>query len=134
MLNLFGCSYLTGAPLTHMCSTRPAFKWVPAQGRSPDTPGGHKNALGLVGIPLKKEHLRCPAINLALSRWVGAWRDGPMRLEESVSLDRPITTNNVQFRPNHLPQNGWSEKDLFEYTNLLGASLRHMCGARPSIK
>ena len=29
------------------------FRWVQAQGRSPDTPGEHKNASGHVGIPLK---------------------------------------------------------------------------------
>ena len=30
------------------------FKWVRAQGRSPDTPGGSKNASGTVGIPLQR--------------------------------------------------------------------------------
>ena len=34
--------------------TRPRFRWILAQGRSPDTPVEHKNALSLVGIPLKR--------------------------------------------------------------------------------
>ena len=34
----------------------------------------------------EKGHLRNQAINLALPRWVRAWRHGLMRLEESVRL------------------------------------------------
>ena len=33
--------------------TRSSFKLVQVQGRSPDTPGKHKNASGPIGIPLK---------------------------------------------------------------------------------
>ena len=36
------------------CGTRTFFRWVRAQGRSPDTPGISKNASAPVGIPLKR--------------------------------------------------------------------------------
>ena len=55
--------------------------WVQAQSHSPDMPGGSKNVLDPVGIPLKKKKA-AQAINLALLERVRAWRYGPLRLKE----------------------------------------------------
>ena len=38
----------------YKCGTRPFFRWVRTQERSPHASGGSKNASGPVGIPLKR--------------------------------------------------------------------------------
>ena len=45
------CSICCSPHLTGNCGTRPFFKWVRAQDRSPHAPGISKNAYGTVGIP-----------------------------------------------------------------------------------
>ena len=72
-------------PLTRKYDTMPCFKWVQELGRGPDTPDGHKNVSGSVGTRQKK-CIKRQAINQASERWVRDLGDGPMRLEEWVSL------------------------------------------------
>ena len=64
--------YLTNVRVWHMS----VFKRVQSHGRSSDTPSGHKNASGPVGIPLKTQLWR-QTINLATQRWVTAWGESP---------------------------------------------------------
>ena len=46
------CGICCSPHLTGKCGTRPFFRWVQVQDRSPHTPGIPKNAKGPVGIPL----------------------------------------------------------------------------------
>ena len=48
------CRYLSYAPPAHKCCTRPFFRWVQSEGRSQDASSCPKNALGPIGIPLKR--------------------------------------------------------------------------------
>ena len=63
------------------CSTRTFLNWVRAQGGCLDALGIPKNALGPVGISVKKERLRCLAISLTPPKRVKTLGDGPLRLD-----------------------------------------------------
>ena len=45
--------YFSHAPPNERVWQKAFLKWVQEQSRGPDTPNIHKNAKGLVGIPLK---------------------------------------------------------------------------------
>ena len=79
------------------CSTR-FLRWVQAQGRSPDTTGGSKNASGPVRIPLKRR-LRRQAINLALIRRFRARRVGSLRLEDADQGEPRLTATETRTYP-----------------------------------
>ena len=75
-------------PTDRMSVAQGLFRWVLAQDRSPDTPGGFKSALRPVGIPLKRVSFRRQVINLAAPRKVRALVDGSLRIED-VGLGKP---------------------------------------------
>ena len=110
--------------------TRPFFRWVQAQGRSPDASGGSKNASVSVGIHLKGVP---QAINLTPSKRVKAWEDAPTW--DSWKLTVRHRYHTVRWKAS-ARNRGWlsfSVRDLYRLSltlmpirrNILPVSLHH---------
>ena len=87
--------YWSYVPPTGRVWHKAFLRWIRSQGRSPDTPGGLKNASGYVGIPLKGRQ----AINLAHPRNVRVWGVGFQRLGDAAQGTPQPTATGTRTQP-----------------------------------